>query len=113
MQITTRHARQRNGAIKRPNPISGKPKMYAIGIFSGVPSIVDVTAHRDDASKNENTVIQPKSVARPNLFEESIGVLFKRHNVSDHRVRTIDLLFQNHAQAGLRVHRIVTQRSGC
>ena len=82
MQITTRHARQRNGAIKRPNPISGKPKMYAIGIFSGVPSIVDVTAHRDDASKNENTVIQPKSVARPNLFEESIGVLFKRHNLS-------------------------------
>ena len=31
-------------------------------------------------------------------------------NVSDHRVRTIDLPFQNHAQAGLRVHRIVITR---
>ena len=31
----------------------------------------------------------------------------KRDNVRDHRVRTIDLPFQNHAQAGLRVHRIV------
>ena len=31
-------------------------------------------------------------------------------NGSDHRVRTIDLPFQNHAQAGLRVHRIVIQR---
>ena len=32
------------------------------------------------------------------------------HNGSDHRVRTIDLPFQNHAQAGLRVHRIVITR---
>ena len=31
-------------------------------------------------------------------------------NVSDHRVRTIDLPFQKHAQAGLRVHHIVIQR---
>ena len=31
-------------------------------------------------------------------------------NGSDHRVRTEDLPFQNHAQAGLRVHRIVTWR---
>ena len=34
----------------------------------------------------------------------------KQHNGSDHRVRTIDLPFQNHAQAGLRVHRIVFRR---
>ena len=34
----------------------------------------------------------------------------RRDNVSDHRVRTIDLLFQKHAQAGLRVHRIVIHR---
>ena len=32
-------------------------------------------------------------------------------NVRDHRVRTIDLLFQKHAQAGLRVHRIVMPRT--
>ena len=31
----------------------------------------------------------------------------ERDNGSDHRVRTGDLPFQNHAQAGLRVHRIV------
>ena len=34
-------------------------------------------------------------------------------NVSDHRAgtaRTIDRPFQNHAQVGLRVHRIVIQR---
>ena len=31
-------------------------------------------------------------------------------NFRDHRVRTIDLPFQKHAQAGLRVHRIVIQR---
>ena len=31
-------------------------------------------------------------------------------NVSDHRVRTVDLPFQKHSQAGLRVHRIVIWR---
>ena len=49
----------------------------------------------------------------------SIGLLFRfesatdhsrRDNVCDHRVRTEDLPFQNHAQAGLRVHRIVIPR---
>ena len=34
----------------------------------------------------------------------------KSDNVRDHRVRTEDLPFQNHAQAGLRVHRIVITR---
>ena len=33
--------------------------------------------------------------------------LLKPNNGSDHRVRTEDLPFQNRAQAGLRVHRIV------
>ena len=36
---------------------------------------------------------------------------FRPDNGSDHRVRTIDLPFQKHAQAGLRVHRIVIPRS--
>ena len=36
--------------------------------------------------------------------------MVERDNVRDHRVRTIDLPFQNHAQAGLRVHRIVIRR---
>ena len=40
----------------------------------------------------------------------SLSISRKRHNVSDHRVRTIDLPFQNHAQAGLRAHRIVIRR---
>ena len=41
----------------------------------------------------------------------SVLHLIERDNGSDHRVRTIDLPFQKHAQAGLRVHRIVIPRS--
>ena len=35
---------------------------------------------------------------------------FGADNDQDNRVRTIDLLFQKHAQAGLRVHHIVIPR---
>ena len=41
------------------------------------------------------------------FHQSSIGE-DERDNVRDHRVRTEDLPFQNHAQAGLRVHRIDT-----
>ena len=45
-------------------------------------------------------------------FEVSAGdeyglSIFESDNGNDHRVRTIDLPLQNHAQTGLRVHRIV------
>ena len=36
----------------------------------------------------------------------------RRDNGSDHRVRTIDLPFQNHMQAGYFVHRIVITQPG-
>lgn len=36
--------------------------------------------------------------------------LHKRDNVRDHRARMVDLPFQNHAQAGLRMHRDVIRR---
>ena len=42
-------------------------------------------------------------------FRMNLSSFFKieRDNVSDHRARTSDHPFQNHAQVGLRVHRIV------
>ena len=46
---------------------------------------------------------------KPN-WKISIPIGLKLYNGSDHRVRAIDLLFQKHAQAGLRVHHIVIRR---
>ena len=51
-----------------------------------------------------------KQVVRVCVSETNGYCIPKPDNGSDHRVRTIDLPFQNHAQAGLRVHRIVMSR---
>ena len=53
---------------------------------------------------------KPSQAIKP-IKKRMVISLQESDNGSDHRVRTEDLPFQNHAQAGLRVHRIVIPRS--
>jgi hypothetical protein len=78
-----------------------------ISYSSGVSSVLYVNCVR--AKAGTTTMISKKFIENRNLEFKPIPIR-KRDNVSDHRVRTIDLPFQKHAQAGLRVHRIVICR---
>ena len=60
-----------------------------------------------DQRFEENTATKLRTVAKAGmLHHERLNL----DNVRDHRARTSDLPFQNHAQVGLRVHRIVIRR---
>ena len=52
-------------------------------------------------------LVLPHVGARQLIGKPVRPFLLQVDNGSDHRVRTIDLPLQNHAQAGLRVHHIV------
>ena len=56
------------------------------------------------------TATAPRMAIANTYFATVRMALPERDNVRDHRARTNDLPFQNHAQVGLRVHRIVMSR---
>ena len=85
--------------------------------WSSLGKYVETTACR--------TYTKPPNIKHPNAPKmemkrtrkrfASAGVcvcmaMIESDNVRDHRVRTIDLPFQKHAQAGLRAHHIVIRR---